>query len=129
MCLQTRQLPMNYAIDQVQRDDPSSYALVQNLLASPAAVFAVEGSEARAMDEPNRRATAAQKTRRWQKSNEFAGVQTAQAAPRTVHHRKEGLVALPAFTQTVEAIAGVPSEYAPNRRPAHVKTALLGESP
>merc|ERR550537_1886526 len=132
MGLQTRQVPINYALDQVQRDDPSSYALVQNLLASPSAVFAVEESEARAMDEPNRRATVAEKPRRWQKSDDFAGVQTARAAPRTVHHRKEGLVALPAFTQTVEAIAGIPSgmsSYASRSRPAKVKTNLMSESP
>merc|ERR1719171_2780326 len=65
--------PVAADLERLKRDDPDSYALVQNLLASPNVVFSVEGSEARAMDAPTRRSRPAAPAARWQQSKTFEG--------------------------------------------------------
>merc|ERR1719389_953351 len=86
------------------------------------------------MDAPTRRNRPVVPSARWQKSSNFAGVQTVQAIsapPKKAPRRKEGLVALPDFTNLVEASAGFSGEPDSRsfRTPArHVKTALMSQS-
>lgn len=92
--------PSLSALQSLQKTDPDSYALVQNLLSSPSIVLSIENSEHNALDHPQheilQKAAPAQVGR-----SSFSGIQGGNT------QRSSGLAQNPAMRNIVEAAAGL----------------------